>query len=329
MDVSSAPALAMNTNRECGCKSFRTCRICELKHGLPRDLTTENRVRALGDFFILDPESEVLFQDKGSELVEVFDKQIWGVKLYPNFISEEEEERLLQDLSALPWAPSVSGRRKQNHGPRANFKGRRVKVGNFCGFPASTSFVQGRFRSVPCLEGYRAVEQCTIEYRPETGACIEPHVDDCWIWGERVVQLNLLSDTVLTLLPYRGGDDRYNLRDVGSFPRVLDERGEKVLFNPFGGGGSGPLPALSRPYVLSENEDGGLRDAAVKVHLPRRSLLVLHGEARYDWEHCILRDDIKDRRFVIAYRELTLPYLSGGRFEELGRQILEKATVFW
>ena len=53
---------------------------------------------------------------------------------------------------------------------------------------------------------FRAVEQCSIEYRPETGASIEPHIDDCWIWGERIVQLNCLSETTLTLTPYQQGE---------------------------------------------------------------------------------------------------------------------------
>jgi hypothetical protein len=29
-------------------------------------------------------------------------------------------------------------------------------------------------------------------------------LDDCWIWGERIVQLNLLSPTYLTFSPYTG-----------------------------------------------------------------------------------------------------------------------------
>ena len=45
--------------------------------------------------------------------------------------------------------------------------------------------VQDRFEEVDLLEGYRTVEQCSIEYSADTGACIEPHIDDCWIWGER------------------------------------------------------------------------------------------------------------------------------------------------
>ena len=47
------------------------------------------------------------------------------------------------------------------------------------------------------------------------GACINPHIDDCWIWGERIVQLNLMSDTYLTLVPFEATEPmRYNLPGI-------------------------------------------------------------------------------------------------------------------
>jgi hypothetical protein len=55
-------------------------------------------------------------------------------------------------------------------------------------------------------------------------------------------------------------------------------------------------------YRLKAVED--LDDIVIRVPLPRRSLLVMTGEPRYQWEHAILRKDIETRRIVIAYREL-------------------------
>ena len=156
-----------------------------------------------------------------------------GIKFFLDFISVDEESKLLQDLDRLPWDLSQSGRRKQNFGPRANFKKRKTKVGNFAGFPSCTQFIQERFSTVPeYLNGYRTVEQCSIEYKPETGSCIEPHIDDVWIWGERIVQLNLLSDSVLTFFPHRSLE-RYNLTDVESYPEITDPDTGRVKFNPF------------------------------------------------------------------------------------------------
>lgn len=79
-------------------------------------------------------------------------------------------------------------------------------------------------------------------------------------------------------------------------------------------------------YVFKDsNKLGGV----VRVPLPRRSLLVMTGEPRYQWEHAILRRDINSRRVVIAYRELTPTYLPGGKEESIGKLILEQAERFF
>lgn len=72
-------------------------------------------------------------------------------------------------------------------------------MGSFGGFPAFSEFVQQRFREIPLLRTFQTIEQCSLEYDPTKGASIDPHIDDCWIWGERVVTVNCLSDSVLTL----------------------------------------------------------------------------------------------------------------------------------
>ncbi len=85
----------------------------------------------------------------------------------------------------------------QNYGPKCNFKKRKIKLGEFNGFPAFSEFVQrDKFPRVPLLSGYRTIEQCSLEYTTDRGASIEPHIDDCWVWGERVISVNLLSDSV-------------------------------------------------------------------------------------------------------------------------------------
>ena len=69
----------------------------------------------------------------------------------------------------------------------------------------------------------------------------------------------------------------------------------------------------------------------------KNPVLIPHSEAtcvsppfRYQWEHCILRSDISDRRVIIAYRELTPPYLPGGTdWHSVGQEIVEKAKCFW
>lgn len=70
--------------------------------------------------------------------------------------------------------------------------------------------------------------------------------------------------------------------------------------------------------------------------MPNRSLIVLYGPARYQWEHCVLREDIVGRRVCVAYREFTPPYLSrhgddneSEKSVEVSRAVLEQSKVFW
>lgn len=174
-------------------------------------------------------------------------------------------------------------------------------MGTFNGFPLSTKFVQDRFEQIAIMKDYFTIEQCSLEYNPKLGASIDPHVDDCWIWGERIVTLSLQTDTVLTLTPHHiKYNNQYNIDYI---PNV------ECL----------PIPENTANYPVD----------VVRILMPRRSLLVLYGKPRYLWEHCILREDIKERRVCIAYREFTPPYLKeGDKFTE-SCDILHKAKCFW
>ena len=145
---------------------------------------------------------------------------------------------------------------------------------------------------VPLLADYKTIEQCSLEYDPIRGASIEPHIDDCWVWGERIVTINLLADSVLTMTKYLGDESKYNLKHVD----------------------------IPLPNRVADN-------ICVRIPMPSRSLLVIYGSARYQWEHCVLRRDISERRVCIALREFTKPYLNPN--EENGRIILQAASNFF
>jgi len=284
----------METDRSnfCGCKGIRTCLKCEefYKIEKPKLSFTENCYTYCPDCNLAFQETEVNHPAHSPDFL-----NFPGVFIEMNFISVEEERLLIKALDSLPWDPSQSGRRKQNFGPKCNFKKRRLQLGSFSGFPATTKFVQEKFSKVDILKEYQTIEQCSLEYDPQNGASIDPHIDDCWIWGERIVTVNLLSDSFLTLVPYRGDMKRYNLELA---------------------------PEQFKSCVNSS-------DVAVRVPMPRRSLLVLYGEARYSWEHMVLREDIKERRVCLAYREFTPPYLPGGTSDFKSKEVFEKAKLFW
>lgn len=294
----------METDRSklCGCKGIRTCLQCEKEYGITKPEVNLNDFKVYTycptcNYAIRGAEEQNCLQNahEGQDSI-----GFPGVFIKSEFLSQEEETQLITALDFLPWSLSQSGRRKQNFGPKCNFKKKKLNLGDFNGFPKSTQFVQEKFSTVDLMKGYQTIEQCTLEYDPKRGASIDPHIDDCWIWGNRIVTVNLLSDSVLTMTPYRGDMTKYNLQFV------------------------------PEKYVHTHPADDIKEDnIAVRIPMPRRSLLIIYGQARYWWEHMVLREDISERRLCIAYREFTPPYLKGGTSEQQGQEILEKAQIFW
>lgn len=156
----------------------------------------------------------------------------------------------------------------QNFGPKCNFKSRKIRLGGFNGFPKVTQFIQERFKDIPLLQNFKTVEQCTLEYDSGRGASIDSHIDDCWIWGERVVTVNILGDSVLTMTPYQDAITRYNLDCVAQYPSVVQRHINKD--------------------VETKNIDNNIENKVtngnivVRLPMPARSLIILHGSARYD-----------------------------------------------
>ncbi len=51
---------------------------------------------------------------------------------------------------------------------------------------------------ISLLDGFTAHEVNILQYTKQLDANLPFHIDDTWIWGERIYGLNLMSDTVLT-----------------------------------------------------------------------------------------------------------------------------------
>lgn len=82
--------------------------------------------------------------------------------------------------------------------------------------------------------------------------------------------------------------------------------------------------------MLDENELNKFEDFAIRIPMPERSLIVLYGPARYQFEHSVLREDIFERRVCLAYREFTPLYLpEGEKYENDGKRVLNQAKLFW
>ncbi|KAK1882573.1 Alpha-ketoglutarate-dependent dioxygenase alkB like 4 [Dissostichus eleginoides] len=231
----------------CACKGIRRCLKCENVKG--KEQLKANEPKAVHQF-LYDPETRLAVPRDADSSCFSFP----GVFLQEDFISEEEEEELIGTIDRDVWNDSQSGRRKQDFGPKVNFKKQKVRLSSFSGLPAVSRSLVLRMQSEASLEDFRPVEQCNLEYLPQRGSSIDPHLDDSWLWGERLVTVSVL--------------------------------------------------------------------------LPRRSLLVLFGEARHRWKHSIRREDIQDRRVCSTFRELSEDFLSGGRHEEMGAKLLDISLSF-
>ncbi|KAL5279576.1 ALKBH4 family protein [Megaselia abdita] len=300
----------MNTLRPCGCKGIRTCLECEKSLEIQKtDFFKEYQSKTPFAFCVscnmIYPGWDVTEINKEHPNHKTDGIPFPGMFVEENFLSSQEGDSVTKSLDDIPWIGSQSGRRKQNFGPKTNFKKRKLKNGEFNGFPDFTKFIQEKFRKTDLLKNFQTIEQCSLEYDESKGASIDPHVDDCWIWGERVVTVNCLGDSVLTLVPFKPENPKkYNLDLVKDYESHL-------------------LASL-----LDEEELKTFENMVIRVPMKSLSLMVMYGPARYQFEHSVLREDIEGRRVCLAYREFTPMYLEGGNDFDKSKVVLENAGKF-
>jgi len=194
----------------CGCKGVRTCYICDEQ--AVKDKQQSVHVNLIywycptcSNIYQGDVSKTVgtsnniewceLHQDSPTQLLET----IKGIYVEKDFITPDEERYLVEEINKEEWKLSQSGRKKQDFGPKVNFKRRKVKSQCFTGLPSYSKFLTERIHQLDLLSSFIPVELCNLEYTPERGSSIDPHIDDTWLWGEHLVTINLLSTTILTL----------------------------------------------------------------------------------------------------------------------------------
>uniref|UniRef100_A0AC35F9S5 Uncharacterized protein n=1 Tax=Panagrolaimus sp. PS1159 TaxID=55785 RepID=A0AC35F9S5_9BILA len=170
-----------STSPTCACKGIRFCASC-INSERVKNLTSENVNQNFTDYqtYVFNPADQKCYCSSDRK--------------------SEEEEKLVKDIELTPWALSQSGRRKQDYGPKVNFKHKKVKCDRFIGVPEYADQLLKRMseKSNGVLSLYQPFELCNLEYEPSRLSAIELHQDDMWIWGNRLISLNLLSDSVMT-----------------------------------------------------------------------------------------------------------------------------------
>lgn len=328
---------------QCSCKGVRACILCEVYRG--RVPGQRLNVSAIRRTFVFCPRCCLCFEvnsESGELLKGVI--RVPGIQVAEEAISERQEEFLQENVERSPWIESQSGRRKQDFGPKVNFKKQRVKTDAFQGFPSYMDIVMGSFSSLPeeSMRDFNPIELCNLKYSPERGSCIDPHFDDFWLWGERLVTLNLQGATVLTFSRAQDFSD-LTQTNISSVTELTKNNENYALTTD-------NICRLSRTHSCAGLEQLGATECVrkkdkkenitndevrakagdvVHVALPRRSVVLVADEARFQWHHSVLREHVSETRLAMTVRELSEAFRDPTREYEfsLGRELTAKAKI--
>ncbi|XP_054716525.1 alpha-ketoglutarate-dependent dioxygenase alkB homolog 4-like isoform X2 [Uloborus diversus] len=334
----------MASVKPCGCKGIRTCLLCEEEESI------QNYIEQDSEVFTFCSKCELCWPNCPS--VDNPPVYLGKFKLYEEFLSIEEEERIVCAIDEIPWMLSQSGRKKQDFGPKVNFKKKKGKVGDFRGFPYFSRLIVDRMQLLPELVDFQPIELCNLEYSPERGSAIDPHIDDSWIWGERLVTVNLVSNTVLTLTPANSKFCKCDLelKHHYLYEDILNSKMDTISINTSENFPTNPnkitFCEYMKTHMLGSNDSiisskfqiqamcNNFRCTEKKttpsicINLPPRSLLVLAGCARHNWYHEIKRQDIKSRRLAMTFRELANDFITNDVESKFAKELLNISKIF-
>ncbi|CAH1231632.1 ALKBH4 [Branchiostoma lanceolatum] len=325
--------------KKCGCKGIRTCLLCEGERTTVKASqgNAEGKVR----YTYCNQCHKAWHHIKGS-LYQTEEMDFPGVLVLEDFITQEEEADIVTVIEGAEWKMSQSGRKKQDFGPKVNFKKKKLKLGGFTGLPNFSASLLDRMKSHDLLKDFTPVEQCHLDYDPSRGSAIDPHFDDFWLWGERLVTVNLLADSVLTMSCEEKGKVEVTIQQTsncehGKKPvaRTSSTLDYEVLVPSNKRSSQSTAVTVVDPQDMTGSQDmliesNSLRycDAEVAIPMPRRSLLVVYGDARHKWMHAIHREDITGRRIAVTLRELSSEFSADGVHSQTGKELIEVALSF-
>jgi alkylated DNA repair protein alkB family protein 4 len=298
----------LNKNeKQCACKGIRQCSLCE--NGNPtkkNDVVIDQSIflkssvlilsnlKSIEEFYIPEMENDQLLSREIFKRMEELqttlnfeknevkfckDNIFEGFYVVRDFFSDEDSKELLEMINKNPWLESQSGRKKQDYGPKINYKKKKVKfsenendnkklefssvdhVYNYIRqtFPEYVSkIIEPKFQEIPFLQNFNYTGLGNLFYQKSRGASIDPHIDHIWIWGNRITGLNLLSNTVIT------------------FSIDLFENNKTIEIN---------------------------------IPVNKNDLYIMSSKSRYIWSHSIKKENIiEEERMVLTFREFEKDY---------------------
>jgi alkylated DNA repair protein alkB family protein 4 len=196
-----------------------------------------------------------------------------GLRVIGDFLSETEAKALLAEVECAPFRPAQSGKLKQHYGAKVNFNKKKVNASALAGLPGYAAWIERRLR--------QRLDSAALE--PSGGS--DPLLAKA-LEGYRTMDVFVL---------------RYHERDQSNLDLHVDDTfayGEAIL--------DLSLESDSlMTFVRERFGEGGEREwECVRVALPARSLAVLYGSARFEWQHGVLAYDIRGQRTSITLRTL-------------------------
>ncbi|CAC5421100.1 ALKBH4 [Mytilus coruscus] len=142
--------------KTCGCKGIRSCILCEKQEKPTKQQNCQKSDCVdiydfcchCGKAWLQSSQKSDIDEGKLSnceiiatpQCCESHDEQgtrkfihFPGIHIYCDFISETEERRVCDKIYETPFCLSQSGRRKQDYGPKVNFKKKKLKLAEFTG----------------------------------------------------------------------------------------------------------------------------------------------------------------------------------------------------
>eukprot|EP00347_Sterkiella_histriomuscorum_P004683 403359506 len=206
--------------------TYVTCGLCnrfKLKNELNISISDQND----GNNDKQDNQNDQSFIDQCIGHLTAEQLDFGGLYTIKEIISEDFEYNIVNKLQDYKWVDSQSGRKKIDFGPQVNFKKQKLKYTKFTGFPLfikpildlistlndqnlqqkeeelkeeqkDQALLQLKQHLPSVLKDFQPIEVNVLEYDEQRGSNIAPHKDDFWLWGERIIGINLLKDTFMT-----------------------------------------------------------------------------------------------------------------------------------
>ncbi len=136
------------------------------------------------------------------------DINIEGLVLIENFVSETEENYLIEEVNKMPWLKELQ-RRVQHYGFKYDYKSKSIKKEDFIGkIPQFCDFVVKRIMD----KDYMSKEPDKLivnEYTPGQG--ISPHIDSVELFEDEILSISLGSDITMN---FTEASDKTNIKSL-------------------------------------------------------------------------------------------------------------------